>query len=90
LAGQQNGHAEPARKDQAVSEVRIGQRNCSGTGFTAPWPGPGNSEGPVVADSFPAEEGSMGVDRLSCPEDPVGLATAPWPGPGDSEGPASV
>ena len=53
--------------------------------FTAPWPGPGNSEGPPngfssgAAAAMRTEEWSDGEDFLS---------TDPWPGPGDSEGAA--
>lgn len=58
--------------------------------FTEPWPGPGNSEGPVepepsmvpmaarpVAPGLGPEAGSVQL-----------VSTAPWPGPGDSEGAA--
>ena len=53
---------------------------------TAPWAGPGNSEGPVapvdpekVADDLaPALQASLA--------DQIPFTTAPWPGPGDSEG----
>lgn len=51
--------------------------------FRFPWPGPGNSEGPVDPDWWLQVEtkdapatGSSG-DAL--------LSTYPWPGPGDSE-----
>lgn len=51
--------------------------------FTAPWPGPGNSEGPPNGVTpyvlLPNTEDWPDGDGL--------LATDPWPGPGDSEGP---
>lgn len=55
--------------------------------FTAPWPGPGNSDGPVdpegwrVTELLLPEEG----DRGGAPEVPFVVAS-PWPGPGDSDG----
>jgi hypothetical protein len=57
--------------------------------FTAPWPGPGDSEGPVDPEpsivSIPT--GSV-VSRLRPEAGPLELvSTASWPGPGDSEGP---
>ncbi len=52
--------------------------------FTAPWPGPGNSEGPpnglTTADVVLANADEW-------PDDDDLLSTDPWPGPGDSEGP---
>jgi hypothetical protein len=51
--------------------------------FRFPWPGPGNSEGPVDPDRWlqvetkDASARGLGNDTL--------LSTAPWPGPGDSE-----
>jgi hypothetical protein len=51
--------------------------------FRFPWPGPGNSEGPVDPDrclqveTKDASARGLGNDTL--------LSTAPWPGPGDSE-----
>jgi len=56
---------------------------------TAPWPGPGDSEGPVDP------EGWAPVVSLTEPNGgvPAPLAlpvnSTPWPGPGDSEGPVS-
>jgi hypothetical protein len=55
--------------------------------FTFPWPGPGNSEGPVDPDEWTDSR------KVRAPE-PVDLevletplaTTSPWPGPGDSEG----
>jgi hypothetical protein len=59
--------------------------------FTAPWPGPGDSEGPV--DPEPAI-GPI-TDRPRPGRGPEGtelplISTAPWPGPGDSEGPVQA
>lgn len=59
--------------------------------FTAPWPGPGNSEGPPdpegwsVAD-FPSPSEP---ERLGPLESPL-VVDSPWPGPGDSDGSAAV
>ena len=55
--------------------------------ITAPWPGPGNSEGPVDPDGLSIPVG----ERAPAPALPVGpdevpFTTTPWPGPGDSEG----
>ncbi len=56
---------------------------------TAPWPGPGDSEGPVDPE---------GWAPVSLPRDPddgapapglLPVSSTPWPGPGDSEGPVS-
>jgi hypothetical protein len=51
--------------------------------FNLPWPGPGNSEGPVDPDPsapIPARGGALGGGWIE------GLVTTlPWPGPGDSE-----
>jgi hypothetical protein len=51
--------------------------------FNFPWPGPGNSEGPVDPDPWV---------QVQIPDDPfvIGpsaslLTTSPWPGPGNSE-----
>ena len=51
--------------------------------FTAPWPGPGNSEGPVDPDGWTMFDREPVADEI--PDQPL-VATAPWPGPGDSEG----
>ena len=54
---------------------------------TAPWPGPGNSEGPVDPEGWtyltsgPAPADEDRVDWRAVP-----FTTNPWPGPGDSEG----
>lgn len=55
--------------------------------FTFPWPGPGNSEGPVNP------EGWVHVLVTETPPELSGgslemalVTTSPWPGPGDSEG----
>lgn len=51
--------------------------------FTAPWPGPGNSEGPVDPDRWTYPVGAeVSVDATDTPL----LVDLPWPGPGDSEG----
>lgn len=56
---------------------------------TAPWPGPGNSEGPVDPEGWvPApvdDSGGADAEALGVPAAEL-LATDPWPGPGDSEG----
>jgi hypothetical protein len=51
--------------------------------FTYPWPGPGNSEGPVDPEGWlPVHEAERGtISELA--ESLV--ATTAWPGPGDSE-----
>jgi hypothetical protein len=55
--------------------------------FTAPWPGPGNSDGPVDPDGWqitdlpPPDEPSP-----SNVEEPTLVVHTPWPGPGDSDG----
>jgi hypothetical protein len=52
--------------------------------FSFPWPGPGNSEGPVDPDLWteevPARDESFRRGRIV-----ELLTTSPWPGPGDSE-----
>jgi hypothetical protein len=59
---------------------------------TAPWPGPGNSEGPVDPEGWAerSEEAYRGAladaDRDGRADGPLPLTTDPWPGPGDSEG----
>jgi hypothetical protein len=55
--------------------------------FTAPWPGPGDSEGPVDPEGWTP----MSVDDVSglmvAPTTlDEGLSTGPLPGPGNSEG----
>ena len=52
--------------------------------FTFPWPGPGNSEGPVDPDGWTLA-GSVGIVEIPEDEDVTLLAASPWPGPGDSE-----
>jgi hypothetical protein len=55
--------------------------------FTFPWPGPGNSEGPVDPEGWMDVEGgepSAEVDVVVLQSSLV--VTSPWPGPGDSEG----
>ena len=60
--------------------------------YTFPWPGPGNSEGPVNPEGW-VEVGEeetpekLGSEKLGSESWPTALlATTPWPGPGDSEG----
>jgi hypothetical protein len=55
--------------------------------FTFPWPGPGNSEGPVDPEGWmdvEVREPTAEVDLVVL--QPSLVATSPWPGPGDSEG----
>lgn len=55
--------------------------------FTLPWPGPGNSEGPVNPDQWVEVEGGERPEEVSLERwKPSLVATSPWPGPGDSEG----
>lgn len=53
--------------------------------FYFPWPGPGNSEGPVDPDPW-VEAGAEGkeLERRGEWEHAL-LVTSSWPGPGDSE-----
>jgi hypothetical protein len=78
-----------------MAEGRARSRKLAGAGksgrvtgaeelFTFPWPGPGNSEGPVDPDPWSQVENRD--DPLgSGPSASILLTTAPWPGPGDSE-----
>ena len=55
--------------------------------FTSPWPGPGNSEGPVnpegwIEDRTVVESETVDLEVVKSSL----VTTAPWPGPGDSEG----
>lgn len=50
--------------------------------FTSPWPGPGNSEGPVDPEGWRYLSGEAASADDS--ETPL-LVGLPWPGPGDSE-----
>ena len=52
--------------------------------FSYPWPGPGNSEGPVDPEAWSG--GDASDDRLATSVATGLLTTASWPGPGDSEG----
>ena len=60
--------------------------------FTAPWPGPGNSEGPVDPEppvsSTANRQAEAGKVRGSSA--PLPVMTDAWPGPGDSEGPVEI
>lgn len=49
--------------------------------FTAPWPGPGNSEGPVDPEGWTFSADAFSSDESETPL----LVGLPWPGPGDSE-----
>jgi hypothetical protein len=57
--------------------------------FTFPWPGPGNSEGPVSPEEWietaqaetPVEPSVALVEEREL----ALLSASPWPGPGDSE-----
>ncbi len=53
---------------------------------TSPWPGPGDSEGPVDPESWtdPTIDPRLADSVRDEPDDQ--FTTAPWPGPGDSEG----
>ena len=54
---------------------------------TMPWPGPGDSEGPVDTEGWTVPTGDPGfADSVHEGPDDQSLTTAPWPGPGDSEG----
>jgi hypothetical protein len=55
---------------------------------TAPWPGPGNSEGGGVDPEGWVLTGPRAADKIASGEDDdtLVLMTDPWPGPGDSEG----
>ncbi len=55
--------------------------------FTAPWPGPGNSDGPVDPEGWQWIEVPLPNERD--PEVAQGspfVVDSPWPGPGDSDG----
>jgi hypothetical protein len=59
------------------------------TASTSPWPGPGDSEGPVDPVGLTRDAVAGGLDE-GVRVDQLSLVTsAPWPGPGDSEGPVS-
>lgn len=54
--------------------------------FTFPWPGPGNSEGPVSPEMWVDVEAPETPTRWGGGPETALLVTSPWPGPGDSEG----
>jgi hypothetical protein len=57
---------------------------------TAPWPGPGDSEGPVDPDpTIRWNEPSASLGALLTIER-AEVVTSSWPGPGDSEGPVDA
>lgn len=90
-----------SRKDQAMTageSLSPGRQAMSPGGqtgthrvFTKPWPGPGDSEGPVdpEASVWTATEAHFSTDVPAVLDDPSALFTAPWPGPGNSEGEGS-
>lgn len=54
---------------------------------TGPWPGPGDSEGPVDTESWIAPgNGERSGTQVPLESEAIAFTTAPWPGPGDSEG----
>jgi hypothetical protein len=59
---------------------------------STPWPGPGNSEGPVDLEGWtqkqkPKDAGRGALSDADRDESASAyLTTDPWPGPGDSEG----
>lgn len=54
---------------------------------TAPWPGPGDSEGPVGPEGWAVSPRDLRLpDRFPIEPDNVPFTVTPWPGPGDSEG----
>ena len=60
--------------------------------FTTPWPGPGNSEGPVDPELPVPLTASRRVEAGNDPWSNAQLSvmTDAWPGPGDSEGPVEA
>lgn len=55
--------------------------------FTAPWPGPGNSEGPVDPEGWQAQVYPLPDEPARRdPAEPPLVVPSPWPGPGDSDG----
>jgi hypothetical protein len=59
-----------------------------GTGelFSFPWPGPGNSEGPVDAGEWVEVNASKAPLDVAVDWETAFVSTSPWPGPGNSEG----
>jgi hypothetical protein len=70
---------------------RAARRRSRGVN-TAPWPGPGNSEGPVDPEGWTQRsevdyrEALADAERIGGEDTSLPLTTDPWPGPGDSEG----
>ena len=62
------------RADQVLRAVRL---------TTTPWPGPGDSEGPVDPEDWIAPTCGS---RVQFGAEDGAFTTAPWPGPGNSEG----
>jgi hypothetical protein len=54
---------------------------------TAPWPGPGDSEGPVDPDPPIRWQDRSASSAVLLTIEEVQVVTSSWPGPGDSEGP---
>lgn len=54
--------------------------------FTFPWPGPGNSEGPVNPEGWVDVLATEKPPELGAGLEMALVTTSPWPGPGDSEG----
>jgi hypothetical protein len=53
--------------------------------FTFPWPGPGNSEGPVDPEGWVNVAAGKVLMEHPSPASAQLVSTSPWPGPGDSE-----
>ncbi len=56
---------------------------------TAPWPGPGDSEGPVDTEGWAVVSAPPAPDDGVRAPQSLPVSWTPWPGPGDSEGPVS-
>ena len=66
------------RADQVLRAVRL---------TTTPWPGPGDSEGPVDPEAWTVPPNGERVDfGIQVAANDTAIVTTPWPGPGDSEG----
>jgi hypothetical protein len=69
---------------EALGAGRRGRVMGAGELFTFPWPGPGNSEGPVDPDRWSQVDPRHGP-LVTGPSVSLPPTTSPWPGPGDSE-----
>jgi DNA-binding response OmpR family regulator len=86
--------AGPLDRREIVETVRalLGQNRTDGGSMmgamtTSPWPGPGDSEGPVDPEGWTAQASDPSfADSDRDEPDDQSFTTAPWPGPGDSEG----